>query len=61
MLSEIYRPQCCIFDVGRRFFYRGGAVSRSWRRHGLRTSAVKCGKVVERLLVCISGMGGIDE
>ncbi len=61
MLSGICRRQYCRFDVGRRFACRGGGVSRSWRRHGLRTSLVKRGKVAEMSLVCTSRMGGIDE
>lgn len=53
MLSEICRRQCYRFDVGRGFVCKGGGASRSWRRHGLETSAVKRGKAVERSLVCI--------
>ena len=61
MRSEIYRPQCCIFDVTHRFVCRDGEASISWRPHGSESFEAKRGKVVERWLVCISGTAGINE
>ena len=61
MPSAIYRQQCCIFDVSRRFVCRDGEASISWRPHGSESSEAKRGKGVERSLVCISGRAGRDE